>query len=113
MINTIVLETLVGNYKQPLTGQTVQVHNYDAADVPNNAPNGSLIGNTSEVSGAGLYTIDIIESKKVTIAVNGLCLAGNIGVMVHGDKALDDSVDTTAIVDAAVTTGKTDFAGGL
>jgi len=33
--------------------------------------------------------------------------------LIHGDKALDNSVDTSVIVDDAVTTDKEDFVGGF
>jgi len=54
------------------------------------------------------------ESKKVTITHSALAaVIGMIGRLIHGDKALDNSVDTSAIVDDAVTTDKADFASGF
>jgi len=106
MINEIVLETLSGGNKQPDSGKAVSVYEYNSSDVAGGAPNGSKIGDCSEISGTGVYTIDISESKKATIVVAGKCVEGQIGVLLHGEKALDDSVDTSAIVDSAVTNDK-------
>lgn len=112
MKNTIVFEKLQGNYKQPDTSLTITVYNYHASDVAGSAPNGTLIGSATHLSN-GLYSIDLTDSKKVTIASAGLAVAGLIGRLLHGDKALDDSVDTTAIVDDAVTPTKASFSGGF
>lgn len=111
MINNIILETLGdGGFKKPDTGKSVQVYAYHASDVAGGAPNGSLIGAAAEISGSGIYSIDIAESVKVTIVVGGVCRTGMIGMMLHGSLALNDSVDTTAIADQAVTPAKTNFA---
>lgn len=48
---------------------------------------------------------DMSESTNTTIVVDGLALSGLVGVLLDGEKALD----TTAIVDAAVTPTRTTF----
>ena len=109
MINTITLDKIVSGNKQPDTGRSVSVYNYHASDTAGASPNGSKIGDCTEIAGKGQYEINIPESKKVTVTVDGSCLAGNIGIMLDGDVALDNSVDTSAIQDEAVTVEKTDF----
>lgn len=110
MNNSIFMETLVGDYKQPDTGNTVEVYNYNASDVSGGSPNGTKIDDMTEIPNTGIYEVDFAESKKVTVTSNTKNVAGLIGILFNGDKALDDSVDTTAIEDAAVTAVKTDFA---
>ena len=109
MTNNIVLEKTVGSYKQPDTGQTVEVYNYHASDAAGNPPNGTKIGDATEITGTGVYQIGMSESTKVTVVVGGAARAGLVGVLLNGEKALDDSVDTSAIEDSAVTPGKTTF----
>jgi|GEM_PF-6785415 len=110
MINTVILEKLISGSKAPDTLQAVSAYDYNAADISGSPPNGTKIADMTEISGAGLYTIDLVEAKKVTIVVGGTCRAGLIGILFNGDKALDDSVDTSALSDSAVTPVKTTFA---
>ena len=110
MINTITLDKVVAGNKQPDTGRSVSVYNYHASDTAESPPNGTKIGDCSELTGKGQYTIDMAESKKVTVVVNGNCVGGLIGIMLDGDVALDDSVDNSAIQDDAVTPDKATFA---
>ena len=87
----------------------MSVYNYHASDAAEAPPNGTKIGDCSELTGKGQYTIDMAEAKKVTVVVDGNCVGGLIGIMLDGDTALDDSVDTSAIQDDAVTPAKTTF----
>ncbi len=109
MTNTIVLETISGGNKQPDSGRTVEAYNYHASDAAGFPPNGTKIDDCAEISTSGVYKIEMSESLRTTIVADSNCRAGLIGVLLDGDKALDGSVDNTALEDAAVTPAKTTF----
>ncbi len=108
MRNSIMLETVVNGKKIADVGRVVRVYEYNASDTAGSAPNGLLVATFSEL-GNGVYEISFTESLRATIVVDALCKAGGIGVLLNGETAMDDFIDTSALQDAAVTPVKTTF----
>lgn len=54
MINPIVLETLASGLKAPDTGKTVEAYEHDASDAAGSPPNGTQIGDCTELAGTGV-----------------------------------------------------------
>jgi hypothetical protein len=93
----------------PETGKMVEIYAFHANDAAGGLPNGSKLGDATEIGSTGVYYHTSATSQKVTVVVDGTVRAGLVGVLFHGEKALANSVDSAAIEDATVTPSDTTF----
>jgi len=101
--------TILKEDGSPNTGRAVEAYQYQET----NPYYGDKIGDFSEVPGLGMYHIEVTDTVKATVLIDGIRQESLTGVMLDGELGATNipngSITTNKLADGAVTPEKTTF----